>query len=114
MAYLFSYRTAVFAIAASAILHLLAPLFGGFSGLPLFLFVAGLAYAILAFGLSRFWRLVAWLAFIVLLGGFNIALAYSFNGNSVPAILFAAIAIADGIALLALFGILWRSKPFVA
>lgn len=112
---LFSYKSATFFILITAILHLVSPLFGG--GLTAdtqFLLSAGVMYLIIAWLISRHWRWFAYIAFLVLLGGFIIALAYSFNGTTVPAWLYMLIAIADLGGIVALFGTLWRNKTVSA
>jgi hypothetical protein len=110
----FSYRSAALFVAISAILHLISPVFAGLAEDVMLLLPTGVLYLFFAWGLSKGWRWLAYIAFIVLLIGGLFAFAFSFGGSMVPGWLYAGIAIADLLAVLALFGALWRSKPAIA
>jgi len=92
----------------------MSPFLAGMSDDVMMLLPLGIVYLLLALGLSRGWRWLAYIAFIILLIGAVFAFAYSFGVTSVPGWLHGAIALFDLLALLALFGALWRSKPAIA
>ena len=92
--------------AASALLHVVALVFGGNA---MTLLIYAVLYAALAFGLLRGMRWVGYIAFIVLFIGVSIALGGLWSTGPVPGWLFAAIAGFNLAAVLSLFVSLWRS-----
>lgn len=114
MTRIFTYQTAALFVAISAILHLISPLFAGFSDDVILLFPAGVFYLGVAWGLSKSLRWLAYLTFLILLFGAVFAFSLSFSGTTVPASIYGLIAITDLAALTILFVILWRSKPQIA
>lgn len=104
------YRIGALFIGLSAFFHLIAPLFAGFSADALNLFVAGLVYISVAYGLMHGLRWLAYLAFIVLMGGSIVAITGIWSLGPVPGWIYPAIVITDWMAVLALFAALWRSR----
>ena len=60
------FRTANIAVILSALLHIVAPVAGGFEASTFGMVPVGLFYLALAYGLSRGWRGLAYLTFLVM------------------------------------------------
>lgn len=102
------YRLGALFIAISAALHVFAFIVGGFSADALRLTPVGLVYALLAFGLTRGWRWLAYVAFIAMMIGGTVALGSLWAPSPVPQWWTLAIIAADWLAAAALFAALWR------
>lgn len=102
------FRTANVAVTLSALLHIVAPVAGGFEASTFGMVPVGLFYLALAYGLSRGWRGLAYLTFLIM--GFGIAAAISgaYSTSPIPSWLFGAIGVADAVAMVLLFVALWR------
>jgi len=103
-------KLAAILLALSAVLHLIAAPLSGWTSIGLILVPVGLLYALMANGLMRERR---WLAYVVLplmLGGAIICYASlgSVVTAALPDALLIAIAVADIGCALALFVVLWR------
>lgn len=105
------YRLAAVFVLISAVLHMFAFTVGGLSTAALILIPGGVIYLLIAAGLNRGKRWVAWLAFFLTGIGGSVALGLSFNTDPVPAWWYLAIMAADWAATLALFAGLWRAAP---
>ncbi len=95
----------------SALLHFVALVLSGFSGIGLTLGVAGLIYVVFAYGLAKGLRWLAYVAFVVVFIGLSAALSNIYASGPVPGWVFAAIAVADLLAVIVLFIALWRPAP---
>lgn len=102
------YRIGATFLAISAIFHLISPIFAGFDGQALMLFGVGLVYLAAAWGLMQNWRWLAYVVFIVLMISSIAALTGIWALAQVPGWIYAAIFIANWIAILVLFFTLWR------
>ncbi len=109
---LFTSRAAAIPIGISATLHLLAFVVEGFSAFAGAMFVVGIVYLAIAYGLRQGRRWLAWISFFIMLAG--MIAAYSTAGYGLHFWWWMAIAIADLIAAIVLFGTLWKSKPVAA
>lgn len=103
------YRLAAFFVLISAVLHLLAFTVGGVGTVPLLLIPVGVLYLLIAAGLNRGKRWLAWIAFFVMGIGGSVALALSFGAGPVPGWWYLGITAADWCAALLLFAGLWRA-----
>jgi len=106
-------RSAGLFLALSGVLHLVAPVFAGFAPGSLVLLAIGVIYLLLAAGINRGWRGLAYIVFVVLLVGANVAFAMV-GGGLLPDYLWYAIIAADLVALVSLFVALWRGRRAVA
>lgn len=97
-------------VLASAILHILIPFFAGFATGSLPFLAIGVAYAVIAYGLTRNTRWLAWLTFFVMLAGGIAALVLSMGVTAAPSWLYTLIMLADWAAALMLFVYLWYPK----
>lgn len=105
-----STRIAALALCVSALLHVIAPIFGGFSGPALTLMAVGPVYALFAFGLLRELRWLAYLVFVIVLVGAVTAFIFSYTPGAVPSWLYTSIAVVDLLVLVGLFITLWQPK----
>ena len=105
------YRVGAFFILMSAVFHVLAPIWGGFSGFAGMLVPVGLFYVVLAFGLYQGWRWLAYVAFLLMLFGTIAAISGIFSSAPIPSWWMMAIAAADVFAVFGLFAALWRERP---
>ncbi len=103
---IFSPRTAALPVLASAVLHVLAFVVDGFTAMAGAMVVIGLVYAAIAWGLRKGWRWLAWISFFVML--FGMIAAYASAGMGLHGWWYMAIALADLIAAILLFGALWK------
>jgi len=104
-------KPAALLIVVSAILHLVTPLLaGGLTPDAMFMMQGGILYLVLAFGLNRNWRWIAYLAFIMMLAGTIISLGFSFDGTTIPAWLYSVNAAFSFLAAIVLFVSLWRPR----
>ncbi len=94
-------------LAVSGGLHIAAGVASGFAPDGVSLLGFGVLDLVLAFGLFRGWRWLAYIVFPLIMLGAIAALAASFDPGPVPAIYYTAIAIADAACALALFLALW-------
>lgn len=104
------YKLAALMLQISGILHFIAPLFAGFSNDVMRMLPIGLIYLLLSWGVYRGWRWVGWIAFLILLPGAVFAFANAYSGTTIPAWIYAAITLADLLAAITLFVILWRTR----
>lgn len=103
------FRTGIFFLLISALLHIFAFVAGGFSVDALSLIPVGILFVGLAMGLARGWRWLAHLVFLGLIIGGIIAITYVWSNSTVPSWWYTAIIVTDWLAAAALFGALWRS-----
>lgn len=96
-------------VALSAALHLLALFVGGFSVEAMRLLPVGIVYAGFAYGLLQGWRWLAYIVFIVLLVGTSLAVSNIWAFGDVPGWLYAGIAMANLLSVVALFCALWQA-----
>lgn len=96
-------------VAVSAALHAVGLIVSGFGALVMPLLVFGVVFAVLAYGLLQGRRWVAYVAFIVALMGLSFAAGNLWSLGAVPAWVFQGIFAANLLAVLALFGALWRT-----
>ena len=107
-------RLAIVGLVVSIAFHLITALFAGFSQLMLQMLVASVIYVGFVMGLMSGRRWVAWIAFLVLPIGLVIATFNATSMDGILATLFWGIVAADVIALLGIFGVLWRNKGAAA
>jgi len=93
----------------SAALHAVGLIISGFSTLVGPLLVFGVVLAGLAFAVLQGRRWAAYLAFIVALMGLSFAAGNIWSLGAVPAWVFQGILATNVLAVLALFGALWRT-----
>ncbi len=105
------YQWAIPFLLLSAALHIVAPLISGFVVEALVLALVGVVYGICAFGLSRGMRWLAHVMYLVLFLGGIFALGNIWSVGPVPGWIYLGIVIANALAVLALFGALWRAPP---
>ncbi|MEJ6396458.1 hypothetical protein [Yoonia sp. 208BN28-4] len=105
------YRTATLMTALSGVLYIAMIVVGGVSLPTLALVGVGLLFVMLAGGLSRARRSVAWLAFFVTALGAIYALAQIWSVSFVPAWYWQITAVAQAVACLSLFVPLWKATP---
>lgn len=98
-------------VLTSAALHLLAPLAGTFSAEAFLLVPFGCLCLLLAAGLTRRMRWVAWLSFFVMGIACIVTIGQFWQPSRLPAWWWTLILIADALAVLALFAALWRPAP---
>ena len=91
----------------SGLLHIVAPFVSGFSSEGLTLVPFGLAWLLIALGLLRGMRWLAWVAFFAAISLGIVAMSSAFGFSDVPGWLYGTIAVADGLAAVTLFGHLW-------
>lgn len=106
-----SYRLAAVFVLISAALHFFAFTVGGLSTAALVLIPFGVVYLLIAAGLNRGKRWLAWLSFFVMGIGGSIALGLSYGNGPVPDWWYLAITLTDWAAALWLFVALWQSAP---
>ena len=104
---------AVIFVLVSAALHVIAPLLSGFSSEGLFLVPFGLLYGLIAMGLMRNMRWLAWVTFFILMFGGIFAMASAMSAITVPSWIYSFIAAADWAGAACLFGYLWNPKPAI-
>ncbi len=95
---------------ASAVLHVAAPVVGGFTTEALLLIPFGLVFGLAALGLLRGMRWLAWLTFLATLAGGIVALGYAMSVTSVPDWWYLAIVAADWLTAAMLLVHLWWPK----
>lgn len=105
------YRVGAFFVLISAVLHLLAPLVGGFHPDALILIPIGALYLAVTYGLLRGWRWLAYLSFFGLAIGGIAALNMIWSASPVPFWWYGLIAAADGLGVIGLFVALWKPAP---
>ena len=104
-----SLRIAALGLAVSGVLHLVVPIFGGFTSWSLTLAGVGIVYIIAAVGLLRGLRWLAYVSFMWLLIGTTVAFISSYGAGAVPAWMRARIV---GVTLVSLsrgFSCEWRA-----
>ena len=103
----FSLKFAALPVAISALLHLFAFVPDGVTASSAAMLLIGIIYLLLAMGLRRNLRWVAWLTFLVMT--FGAVAAYMVSGGSaLHNAWFLAIALIDCVAAMVLFVCLWR------
>lgn len=102
------YLSAAVFLLVSGVLHLGVTLLGGFSTFGLLLALVAPFYGLIALGLLRNWRWLAWLAFVLLLIGSVGAFTETAGPITGPAWIYWVILLANLGALVTLFTILWR------
>ncbi|MEQ8480304.1 MAG: hypothetical protein RIC18_06585 [Hoeflea sp.] len=95
----------------SALIHFATPAMTGFSREVFWLVPVAVLYTLMAYLILPNRRLMAWLAFFILLAGAIAALGASAGSGTVPQTWWAAILAADLVAASLLFVYLWRPKP---
>ncbi len=103
------YGTACAFIGLSVVLHLLAPIFGGLNVETQGLLIAGGLWFLVMLGLLREWRWVAYIAFIYSLIGSIAAMSGAMGPSTVPSLLYILMVLADVLAGVFLFKILWKN-----
>lgn len=104
------FRNGALFLAISAVLHIPAALLGG----GMILLAVAVFYAALIYGMLSGWRIVAWLTFFCAAIGAMGAMSNIWGFGPVPGWLYAAIAVADLLCVLALFVALWRSPQIAS
>jgi hypothetical protein len=107
------FRIGALFVGLSGIVHILALFVSGFDADALILIPAGVLYIGFAYGLLRGHRWLAYLVFLVMMVGSLIALSAAWSTPGVPTWIYLSIVALDWLAVLALFGALWR-KPATA
>ena len=105
------YRNGGIFLIISAALNILAPFVTGFASVALMMVPVGIAYLILAAGLMRAMRWVAYIAFLVVLIGLSSGIAGYYGSGPVPGWVHLGIIIAHVLGALFLFLALWRAAP---
>lgn len=108
------YRGGALFVGVSGVLHFVAPLVTGFASETLFLIPAGVLYLAISYALLRGSRLMAYIAFLLMMIGSCIAIASIWTPPAAFGWVMAGIAVADWLAAIALFVALWRNKPVAA
>ena len=108
------YRPAAVFVLIGAVLQMFAFTVGGLSTAALTVIPCGVSYLLIAAGLNRNKRWLAWLTFFVTGIAGSTALAMSFGGSAMPAWWCLALMSANWIATLLLFSALWRPAPDTA
>lgn len=107
-------RWAAICVGVSAVAHAAAPVFGGFAPEAVRLLGIAVVLGLLAIGLQKGRRIIAYLAF------FGVFFDLIFAAGRLPAVtdvpnwIYGVIAGADVLALAALFVVLWKSSPRTA
>ena len=102
------FSIAVIFVLISAVLHIVAPLFGGMTPDATGLVAFGIFWLAIAWGLNQGWRWLAYIAFIAALIGGSAAVALYVGWSTVPGWIYLGIIVADWLAAAALFVTLWR------
>lgn len=105
------FRLPMLALGVSALLHLSAPFFSGFHADGVVLVPVGLVLMMLAFGLSKSWRRLGYLAFLAALVATIRAYVTISPDGPVPAWLLWSVIGTNLITAAALFRILWSDRP---
>lgn len=100
-------------LALSGLLHLLLAPASGFSTGALLMFPVGPAYILMAEGLRRGWRWLAYVVFATLVVGVNVAYA-AIGGEGATGMIWIAILLADLVCAASLFVALWRAQDAAA
>jgi disulfide bond formation protein DsbB len=103
------YGSGAFFILISAVLHLIACVFSGFSTEALILIPVGLIYLAISAGLTRGMRWLAYIAFFIMAIGGIYLLAGLWSASTIPLWIRLGIIASDWIAAAALFVALWRA-----
>ncbi|MEJ8561874.1 hypothetical protein QTO30_12060 [Yoonia sp. GPGPB17] len=96
-------------VGISAGLHVLALFVSGFSSEAMRLLPVALVYAVLAYGVLRGWRLLAYAVFLVMLIGTSFAVLGIWASGDVPQWIYSSIAASNILAAAALFAALWKA-----
>lgn len=105
------FRWAALFLTISALLHLAAPIIGGFSGQGPMLAVIGLIYLGFVVGLAMGMRWLAYIVFLAVFIGLSGAVGNLNGSGAIPGWLFMGITLANVLTLAALFVGLWRPAP---
>ena len=108
-----SFGLAILFILVSALLHIFAPLVGGFGSEALRLIVVGLLYAVIGYFLIPNRRWLAWFTFFLMLAGSIAAFTWSMSISAVPGWWWMLFVAADCAAAAMLFIYLWYPKPVI-
>ena len=100
--------SAVLFVLASAALHIFAFLAGGFSSEAFGLIPFGLVYLVLAGLLAVGWRIFGYLGFVVMIFAGIVAMGFMWADHPVAWWWFGLTMVADWLAALNLFLVLWR------
>ena len=106
---LFSLKTAALPVSVSALLHILSFVPDGLDVGAGLMFGIGIVYILMAIGLRRNKRWVAWLTFLAMTFGTVAAYLISGDGTELHDGWFLTISLVDLVAAILLFVCLWRS-----
>jgi len=106
---LFSLKSAAAPVGLSALLHIFAFVPDGLNAGAAIMLAIGVVYILMAMGLRRHLRWVAWLAFLAMTFGTVAAYIISGGGSALHNGWYIVIAIIDLVAAILLFTCLWRS-----
>jgi len=106
---LFSLKSASLPVMLGALLHLFAFVPNGLNAGAGIMIGIGVIYLLLAIGLRRNYRWVAWLAFLAMTFGAVAAYIISGDGTAMHNAWYLTIATVDLVAAILLFVCLWRS-----
>ena len=101
------FNNAVLLIAVSIVLHLVVIAVSG-GGFLVQMLGAAIVWGLVAAGLARGWRWLAYIAFLLALVGGIVAMSYGNATFGLTALAFYGIMAADWLAALALFIAIWR------
>ena len=105
------YRFGTLLILVSAMLHILTFVAGGFASEMMAFLPLGLVFGLIAFGLSRGWRWLAYVAFLAAMIGAVFVLSYLWTPIAAPQWTLISIIAVNCLAAAALFAALWRPAP---
>lgn len=108
------YRTGALFVFISALLHIFAFVVGSVTADALMLVPIGIVYLLIAWGLTRGFRWLAYITFFVMCIGGIFAMSQLWTPSPVPGWWTIAIIVADWLAAAALFASLWRTTPNLA
>ena len=103
-------RAAAFLLAFAGVLHVLAPVVGGFANEATMLVPVGFVWLVVAYGLSRNLRWLAWIAFFGTMIAAIVAMSSALGFSAVPNWFYWSVASLHALALATLFGALWNSQ----
>lgn len=105
-----NYHRAAALLFVSAVLHLVVLVLSGGSYLMEML-IGLVVWTLIGFGLMRHWRWLAYIAFLLGMMGAIFAFGVGMSEFGLVRLSLFGIAIADVLAVLVLFALLWRNRP---